>query len=203
MNLSWVPGLGLLYYLTIKSGEREILFSLLFFSDLDWYKRIWPCNSHSLATLLLTLHTANAHYVPFVQTDVFWKCPHSKCWSLFPRQCTCTGSLHTIQFQLRRPSTICSFKKSWKPTHLWRSIEMTKRLSWILFTQFQGMADHISIHFPVYAEGNGAKTKTITFFWVLEGRSYCHGKLNLPNAKQQPQLTSLWPVIATQYSVGS
>lgn len=80
---------------------------------------------------------------------------------------------------------------------------MTKQLSWILFTQFQGMADHIGIHFPVYAEGNSAKPKTITFFWVLEGRSYCHGKLNLPNAKQQPQLTSLWPVIATQYSVGS
>lgn len=36
---------------------------------------------------------------------------------------------------------------------------MTKRLSWILFTQLQGMADHIGIHFPVYTEGNGEKTK--------------------------------------------
>lgn len=56
---------------------------------------------------------------------------------------------------------------------------MTKWLSWILFTQPQGMADHISIHFPVYAKGNGAKTETIMFFWVLGSRSYSHGKLNL------------------------
>lgn len=34
---------------------------------------------------------------------------------------------------------------------------MTKGLSWILFAQPQGMADHIGIHFPVYAEGNGVK----------------------------------------------
>lgn len=33
---------------------------------------------------------------------------------------------------------------------------MTKWLAWILFTQLQGMADHIGIHFLVYAEGNGA-----------------------------------------------
>lgn len=80
-------------------------------------------------------------------------------------------SLCTVQLQCKRPSTICSFERIGKPTHLWRRVEMTKRLSWILFTQLQGMADHIGIHFPVYAEGNGAKTKTIMFFWVLESRS--------------------------------
>lgn len=64
----------------------------------------------------------------------------------------CSGSLQTAQFQLKRHSTISSFKKSGKPTHLWRRVEMTKQLSWILFTQPQGMANHIGIHFPVYAE---------------------------------------------------
>jgi len=140
----------------MKSGESEILFSPLFFSDSDQYKRIWPCNSHSPTTLLLILHTATACYGPSIQTDIFYKCPHSECSSLFRRQCMCAGSLCTLQFQLKRPSNIRSFEKSGKPTHLWRSIEMTKRLSWILFTQLQRMADHIGIHFSVYAEGNGA-----------------------------------------------
>lgn len=59
---------------------------------------------------------------------------------------------------------------------------MTKRLSWTLCTQLQGMADHIGVHFLVYAEGNGARTKTVTFFRVLERNSSFHGMLNLPSA---------------------
>lgn len=58
---------------------------------------------------------------------------------------------------------------------------MTKGLSWILFAQPQGMADHIGIHFPVYAEGNGVKTETNAFFRVFGSRSNFHGKLNLPS----------------------
>lgn len=153
-------GLGVICLLNNKVWRKWDT-CIFFLSGSGWHKGAWPCYSHSPATTLLIHQTVCC--VPSAQTDTAWKCPLSECCCFSQKTHMAWEPLHAWS-QPEGPSTACSFERSWKVTHLGSRVEMTKGLSWILFAQPQGMADHIGIHFPVYAEGNGVKTETNTFF---------------------------------------